>query len=204
MRPLFGTSLVLDLVLTEAGFEGARTVVLTSASSKTCYGLAHLLRGREVETIGLTSEPRRAWVESLHLYDEVLTYDEVADLRAPGGAVLVDFAGHPVLLRQVHEELGSALRRSTLVGFTHGHAVSVEAPLPGPAPEFLFAPTEMVRRGRELWKLYARAWQAFAPVVERTMRIERVFDGDELVEVYHELLAGRADPAVGYVVSLSA
>jgi hypothetical protein len=34
------------------------------------------------------------------------------------------------------------------------------------------------------------------------MRIERVTDGAELVRVYGDLLEGRADPAVGYVVSL--
>jgi hypothetical protein len=39
-------------------------------------------------------------------------------------------------------------------------------------------------------------------VVERTMRIERVTDGDELVRVYRELLDGRTEPAVGYVVTL--
>jgi hypothetical protein len=202
MRPLFGTSVLLDLLLNEAGFEGARTVVLTSASSKTAYGLAHLLRERPVETVGLTSAPRRAWVEGLGLYDAVLTYDELEALEAPGGAVLVDFAGDRALLRGVHEQLGDALTRSILVGFTHRRAAAEETPLPGPAPEFFFAPDEMVGRGRELGLRYAEAWRDFAPVAERTMRIERVRDGDELVRVYLDLLEGRVDPAVGYVVSL--
>jgi hypothetical protein len=202
MRPLFGTSVLLDLVLSEAGFQGARTVVLTSASSKTAYGLAHLLRGRPVETIGLTSAARRAWLEGLGLYDAVLAYDELNDLGAPGGAVLVDFAGDRALVRRVHEQLGDALRRSILVGFTHRQAAADEAPLPGPVPELFFAPDEMARRGRELGQRYAVAWQEFAPVAERTMRIARVTDSDELVRVYRDLLEGRADPAVGYVVSL--
>jgi len=72
MRPLFGTSVLLDQVLSEAGFNGARAVVLTSASSKTAYGLAHLLRERPVQTIGLTSAARRGWVDGLGLYDAVL------------------------------------------------------------------------------------------------------------------------------------
>ncbi|HEV2776530.1 MAG TPA: DUF2855 family protein [Solirubrobacteraceae bacterium] len=202
MRPLFGTSLVLDLVLAEAAFNGARTVVLTSASSKTGYGVAHLLRDRDVETIGLTSADRRTWVQGLDLYDEVLTYDDVADLGAPDGAVLVDFAGDSAVVRRVHEKLGNVLRRSIRVGFTHWAAVSDEAPLPGPIPEFFFAPTEMARRGRELTERYLAAWPQFAPVVQRTMRIERVTDGDVLIRAYRELLAGRVDPAVGHVVSL--
>jgi hypothetical protein len=46
------------------------------------------------------------------------------------------------------------------------------------------------------------AWQEFAPVVEQTMRIERITDGDELVRVYRELVGGRIDPAVGHVATL--
>jgi hypothetical protein len=202
MRPLFGTSVLLDLLLSEAGFEGAGTVVLTSASSKTAYGLAHLLRERPVKTIGLTSAPRRGWVGGLGLYDAVLTYDEATDLEAPGGAVLVDFAGDRELVRGVHEQLGDVLARSILVGFTHRRVAGDEAPLPGPAPEFFFAPDEIARRGRELAQRYADAWAGFAPVAERAMRIERITDGDELVRVYRDLLEGRVDPAAGYVVSL--
>jgi hypothetical protein len=202
MRPLFGTSVLLDLVLSERGLGPVRTVVLTSASSKTAYGLAHLLRNRRLETIGLTSVTHRAWVEGLGLYDEVLTYDEVGDLGVPAGAALIDFAGDRALVRRLHEQLGNTLERTILVGFTHRQLAVDEAPLPGPVPEFFFAPDEMVSRGRELARRYAVAWQEFAPVLQRTMRIERVTDGDELVRVYRELLDGRTDPAVGYVVTL--
>jgi hypothetical protein len=177
-------------------------VVLTSASSKTAYGLAHLLREAPVQTIGLTSPVRREWVENLGLYDLVLAYDRVADLKAPDGAVLVDFAGDRALIRRVHERLGDALVRSILVGFTHARLEADEAPLPGAAPEFFFAPDEIARRGPELGRHYAAAWSRFAPVAARTMRIEHVTDGDELMRVYRDLLQGRADPAVGYVVSL--
>jgi hypothetical protein len=202
MRPLFGTSLLLDLVLSEAGFDNARTVVLTSASSKTAYGLAHLLRERPVETVGLTSASRREWVEGLGLYDTVLAYEDLGEVRAPGGAVFVDFAGDRGLVRGVHEQLGDALQRSVLVGFTHHEAAADEASLPGPVPEFFFAPTEMAKRGRELADQYAGAWRDFAPVVQRTMRIERVADGDQLLRVYRDLLEGRVDPGVGCIATL--
>lgn len=202
MRPLFVTSVLLDLVLSEAELDSGRTVVLTSASSKTAYGLAHLLRSRPGQTIGLTSVAHRAWVEGLGLYDAVLAYDELRDLDPPGGAVLVDFAGDSALLRHVHEQLGEALGRSIQVGFTHRRVEAAATPLPGPAPEFFFAPAEMTRRGRELGQRYAEAWRGFASVAERTMRIERVIGGDDLMRVYRDLLEGRADPAVGYVASL--
>ena len=202
MRPLFGTSVLLELALSEAGFGGAHTVVLTSASSKTAYGLAHLLREHVVETLGLTSAARRAWVEGLGLYDAVLAYDEVGELAAPGGAVLVDFAGDRALVRRVHEQLAEALLRSVRVGLTHRVADADESPLPGPVPELFFAPDEMARRGGEFGPRFAAAWRGFAPVAARTMRIQRVTRGDELVGVYRDLLEGTADPAVGYVVSL--
>jgi hypothetical protein len=202
MRPLFGTSVLLDLALSDAGFDGARTVVMTSASSRTACGLAHLLRERPVETAGLTSSVRRAWVEDLGLYDAVLAYGDIDRLSAPGGAVLVDFAGDRALLCRVHEQLGDALLRSIRVGFTHRRPAAEDAPLPGPAPTFFFAPAEMERHGRGLASRYAEGWEGFAPVVRRTMRIERVTGGEQLVGVYRDLVAGRADPAVAHVASL--
>jgi len=202
MRPLFTTSVLLDLMLAGEGFRGAETVVLTSASSKTAYGLAHLLGKRRVKTIGLTSAARVAWVESLGLYDTVLAYDELREPLATGTAALVDLAGHRALLRRLHELLGGRLKWSILVGFTHHEAEADEAPLPAPAPEFFFAPDEVARRGRELAQQYATAWEHFAPVAERTMHIERISDGNQLVRLYHDLLRGNADPGAGYVVSL--
>ncbi|MBA2383128.1 MAG: DUF2855 family protein [Actinobacteria bacterium] len=82
MRPLFVTSVLLDLLLGEEAPDRVQTVVLTSASSKTAYRLAHLLSERPVQTIGLTSAGRLAWVQSLELYDAVLAYDGLHDLRA--------------------------------------------------------------------------------------------------------------------------
>jgi len=202
LRPLFVTSLLLDLLLSEEEPDRAQTAILTSASSKTAYGLAHLLRERTVQTIGLTSAGRLAWVESLELYDAVLAYHDLHDLRRQRGTVLVDFAGDRAIVRKVHEQLGETLTRSLLVGFTHAQAESDQAPLPGPTPEFFFAPDEIARRGRELEQRYAAAWERFAPIARRTMHIKRVTDGDQLVLLYQSLLEGRADPAAGYVVSL--
>jgi Protein of unknown function (DUF2855) len=199
MRPLFTASVLLDLKLDATGFD---SVVLTSASSKAAYGLAHLLRRRPVETVGLTSAARRAWVVGLGFYDTVLTYDNLSELTASGPAVLVDFAGDPIVVREVHERLADALMRSILVGLTHGTTNAGDAPHTGPAPEFFFAPDEIVRHGREFARRYFAAWREFAPIAGRTLRIERITDGHELERVYRELLAGPVDPAAAYVASL--
>jgi hypothetical protein len=199
MRPLFGTSVVLDLVLGDRASPSA--AILTSASSKTAYGLAHLLSRRSVPTLGLTSKRHRDWVTGLELYDRVITYEQADEVEAGPGAVLVDFAGDRALMRTLHTRIGDSLARSIRVGFTHRGSLDDAPALPGPAPEFFFAPDEMVRRGRELAQRYVEAWADFAPVVERAMRIERIADGDRLVAVYRQLVAGEADPAVGYVAT---
>ena len=43
LRPLFMLSFLVDDFLAENEFYGARRVMLSSASSKTAFGLAHLL-----------------------------------------------------------------------------------------------------------------------------------------------------------------
>ncbi|MBC7415997.1 MAG: DUF2855 family protein, partial [Herminiimonas sp.] len=71
LRPLFITSFMIDDFLADNAFFGARAVVLSSASSKTAYGLAHLLAQRGIdqcEVIGLTSPGNVAFTESLGCY----------------------------------------------------------------------------------------------------------------------------------------
>ena len=56
LRPLFMLSFLVDDFLSENEFYGARSVMLSSASSKTAFGLAHLLHTRkDIKVIGLTS-----------------------------------------------------------------------------------------------------------------------------------------------------
>ena len=60
------------------------SVLLSSASSKTAFGLAHLLHTQRkgIKVIGLTSAANIAFVKSLGCYDEVVTYDRVTSLPA--------------------------------------------------------------------------------------------------------------------------
>jgi len=88
----------------------------------------------------LTSPARRAWVDGQCLHDDVLDYGELDRLAAPGGTVLIDFAGDRDLLRRAHHRLGGSLRRSILVGFTRTRMPPGDDRLPGPPQEFFFAP----------------------------------------------------------------
>src|SRR5687767_11047378 len=70
-RPLFFTSYMLDDFLGDNGFFGAEQVVVSSASSKTAYGMAFCtgLRDGRPQLVGLTSSGNVAFTESLGCYD---------------------------------------------------------------------------------------------------------------------------------------
>jgi hypothetical protein len=152
-----------------------------------------------VRTIGLTSPARTGWVTELGLYDEVLGYDALDRLDAGDDVVLIDFTGDWALAGRIHERLGSALRRSLLVGYTHRRGEAVEPPA---SAVRYSAPAEMVRRRQTLADDYARAWSGFAAVAERLLRIERLSSGEALLGAYRDLLEGRANPGVARIVEL--
>ena len=148
--PLFVTSFVVDDFLGDLDLYGARTVVVSSASSKTAIGAAFLLAERDgLEVVGLTSPGNVDFVRSLGCYGTVLPYDD-ADRLTATPSVYVDVAGRRDVTRAVHTHLGDDLRYSMVVGDTHwDDTTEVGGGLPGPDPEFLFAPVRIAtRRGR--------------------------------------------------------
>ena len=94
LRPLFMLSFLVDDFLAENEFHGAKSVVLSSASSKTAFGLAHLLHARNgIKVIGLTSASNANFVKSLGCNDEVVTYDQVTSMPIGSPVAYVDMAG---------------------------------------------------------------------------------------------------------------
>lgn len=211
LRPLFSTSYLIDDFLAEAGFFGARQVVLTSASSKTALALAHqlhALRAGQVDVVGLTSPANRAFCAGLGVYDRVLAYDEVETLDAAMPAVSVDMAGNGDVLRRIHEHFGPALRHSCLVGGTHWEARRGVGELPGPAPELFFAPAQMKKRADE-WgpaefeARMASAWRDFMLAAKGWIRVHDERGAEAVERSYRETLEGRVDPATGQILSLN-
>ncbi len=206
--PLFFTSFLLDDFLGSENLFGARTAILSSASSKTALGAAFLLAGREgVDVVGLTSPGREGFVESLDVYDRVVAYPEVDSLsRTP--AVYIDVAGDADVRSAVHGHYGDELRHSAAVGATHWDQQAGEgaAPLPGPRPEFFFAPDQVRKRSADWGQegLESRLVEAWTPFVEWStgwLEVVRGEGGDAIQAAYLELLEGRADPTVGHVLS---
>ncbi|XOV89885.1 MAG: DUF2855 family protein [Pseudomonadota bacterium] len=206
-RPLFTTSFVIEDFLSDNNCFGGDAVVIGSASSKTGFGLAYMLKQGEtgVRVIGLTSEANLSFVEGLGLYDEVRTYDAVADLDASVPTVYVDMSGNRRVLSQVHHHYGDNLVYSCGVGITHWSERDGETPgsLPGPTPAMFFAPSQIQKRNEE-WG--AQQYQAkigeatagFLARVDNWVKIEEhPFAGID--SVYTLVLQGAA-PDRGIVV----
>ncbi len=110
LRPLFMLSFLVDDFLAENEFYGARSVILSSASSKTAFGLAHLLHTlrKGIRVIGLTSAANADFVGSLGCYDEVVTYDRVTSMPSDQPVAFVDMAGNSALRETLHRHFGDA------------------------------------------------------------------------------------------------
>ena len=211
LRPLFITSFLIDDFLADNAFFGARRVILSSASSKTAYGLAHCLAQRgDCEVVGLTSTGNAAFVQGLGCYSKVLSYDQVSALDATP-AVFVDMAGNAVLRRDLHTHLGDALKYSCSVGGTHWDHLGSARDLPGPKPSLFFAPSQIKKRHSEsgaavLQSRIADAWSAFmVPVMDPHQAWMRVVAGrgpQAVEQVYRAMLAGGVKPEEGHVLSL--
>jgi hypothetical protein len=149
LRPLFMLSFLVDDYLAENEFFGARSVMLSSASSKTAFGLAHLLHTQRkgVKVIGLTSASNTAFVESLGCYDEVVTYDRVTSLPVNSPVAYVDMAGNSGLRENLHRHFGDRMKYSGIIGLTHRLSSPDEKfELPGAKPRFFFAPDQIRKR----------------------------------------------------------
>lgn len=207
LRPLFITSFLIDDFLADEKFFGATTVILSSASSKTAFGLAHLLhRHKSVTVVGLTSAANRAFVEGLGCYDRVVTYDEIG--RQPvEAAVYVDFAGSADLRRAVHEHYGDRLKYSCAVGMSHRQINPPGKGLLGAKPIFFFAPDRVVKRSKDWGRggLETRlnaAWTDFVPVLKGWIRVIRGNGRSAVEAAYRAMLAGGVKPEEGHILSL--
>jgi hypothetical protein len=150
-RPLFTTSFLIDDFLADNGFFGAREVLVSSASSKTAYGLAFCLAARRgagggVPGIGLTSPANLDFTAGLGCYDEVIAYADVTKLPPEVAAVYVDMSGDAALRATIHGHWQDRLAYSCSVGGTHWEDLGSGKGLAGPRPILFFAPAQAKKR----------------------------------------------------------
>ena len=208
MRGLFMTSFLADDFLAEQDYRGARSLLISSASSKTAIALAFQVKQADrVRAIGLTSARNAEFVRKLGFYDEVVLYDQVGSLRTDQPTVFVDMAGDGAVTSAVHRHLGDALKYDCQIGVTHWSAERSAGPLPGPKPEMFFAPAQVVKRTKH-WgaegfsQRIADAWSRFCDASDPWLHVVRSSGRDGVERIYQEMLAGRTHPADGHILSL--
>jgi hypothetical protein len=150
-RPLFLTSFMLDDYCKSIG-DAVTQVLITSASSKTSFSLAYMLKKRGVPVVGLTSSKNKSFAQNLRLYDKVCAYDEISDI-ATAKSVVVDVAGSHAVNVELDCHFGESLLRNIGVGLTHNTVTSCgQDELSDHARatrEFFFAPKWIKKRMAE-------------------------------------------------------
>jgi uncharacterized protein DUF2855 len=209
LRPLFMLSFLVDDYLAENDFFGARSVILSSASSKTAFGLAHLLHTlrKDIQVIGLTSAANAGFVEKLGCYDRIVTYDRVTSLPPDTPVAFVDMAGNSELRERLHRHFGDGMKYSGRIGLTHRSSSDQEPELPGAKPSWFFAPDQIRKRAKE-WgpggidARFSTAWSGFAPNLDHWLTVIEGRGPVAVKQVYVDTLAGRIPPQQGHMLSL--
>lgn len=214
LKPLFSTAFLIDDLLADEQFFGKTRVLHSSASSKTAYATAFCLaqRGGAVRRIGLTSASNVAFCRSLGCYDEVLAYEQVAQMPVEDGAVYVDFSGSAAVRGAVHGRFGDALGYSCAVGAADWSGLGQNKGLPGPKPTLFFAPARIEKRiadwgGAALNQRLGEAWCAFVQRVTDPkapwLVVDRGRGPEAIASAYASLVEGRADPRRGLMLSVA-
>ncbi len=212
LRPLFITSFMLADFLEDNADFGAKQIVVSSASSKTAYGVAFCLQGRAgVTLVGLTSASNRGFVEGLRCYDRAQTYEELSATDATIPTLYVDFAGAFDLRQRIHAYFGSNLVYSCYAGSaqSHDHIGKSEQVLPGPKPQPYFAPYQIKKRNAdwgpaEVTRKFNEAQLAFIDRIsdpERPwMKVTEHAGFPAAQKLVAALVAGQIDPKQGHIL----
>jgi len=209
LRPLLMLSFLVDDFLAEHEFYGARSVLLSSASSKTAFGLAHLVHTQRkgIRVIGLTSAANVDFVHSLGCYDGVVTYDAIQTLPADSPVAYVDMAGSSDLRARLHNHFGEQMKYSGRIGLTHRATSPDEAALPGAKPSWFFAPDHIRKRAKE-WgpggveTRFNTAWSGFAPKLDGWITVIESRGPAAVQQVYLDTLNGRIPPNQGHMLAV--
>lgn len=135
-RPLFWTSFWCeDWIHTSQYRGGASRILISSASAKTAFCLAYLVRKRSAtldngnpirQVVGLTSRKNFEFTKNLGLYDHVLEYDGFENatvMNEPSQKwIYIDLAGNEGLNSRVHNHFSDAeldLAGSVALGLTN-------------------------------------------------------------------------------------
>ncbi|KAL0491163.1 cytochrome b [Acrasis kona] len=202
-RPLWWTSFCLDDFLNEKRFFDAENVIISSASSKTAFGFALMLRrnNRRKKIIGITSGKNMDFVKSLNLYHVVVNYDHVSELEQKP-SVYVDVAGDDNLGDTLQSTLGSNLKIRLLAGISH--QTTEQRSTKG--SEVFFAAPWIDHRRREIGREFVRrnvvSWRALMDNVHEWVDITKGYGSKSVIKAYKSLIDGESSPNQGFVLSM--
>ncbi|WDI30015.1 DUF2855 family protein [Hyphococcus flavus] len=205
--PLYATSYCIYDFLKDNGWFEAKQVIIPSASSKTAIGAAYAIKSDPIapKLVGLTSSRNKQAVEKLKLYDNVLTYDDVAAIDTASPAVIVDMSGNGKLLGELHKALGDNMKYTSNVGVTHYNANNMGPDFIRERSAMFFAPGHIQKRTQE-WGPGAFEKQAFAfwkdaAIKSRDWLVIRRENGAKAVEkAWAEVLEGKTPADAAWVV----
>ncbi len=208
LKPLFITSWLIADMLADNHYFGAATIIFSSASSKTAYGTAYALQqlpAPRPRVLGLTSARNKMFTESLGLYDEVRTYEEIDALSTTAKAVYVDMSGDSGVRSALHARFGDQLAYSCSVGGTHWENLSGGGALAGPRPMLFFAPAQIKKRAAEwgqaeLQTRMAMAWTGFLPMLADAITVVESHGVDAITQTYLKVLDGQGSAKDGHIL----
>lgn len=207
IQPLFATSFLNYHFIKSEQFFETKNVILTSASSKTALGIAHMYHQNKAEDkkkiIGLTSKRNIEFVEQSGFYDQVFSYDEVPQSLEDIPSILIDLAGNGKLLSAVYKALGEQMKFISKIGLTDWSAGSLDNNIP--VAKFFFAPTfaqaffeehgAKVANGMIVKSLFQ-----FIETAKNWIEIESIDSYSKVEQLYLEMLGGKVNPSKGYIV----
>ena len=213
IRPLFITSFMLADFLQDNAFFGARRLIISSASSKTAYGTAFGQADYpQVERVALTSQRNAGFVQGLGCYHRTVSYDDLEAISADVPTLYVDFSGDEALRARVHHHFGDALVYDCFAGSAQNTQFLRDTGLPGPKPEFYFAPVQIRKRNAD-WgtdvvnQRFNAAQLAFiqrvADVQQPWMTVQEHRGLGAAQALVQDLCNGRVEPQVGHVLVMA-
>lgn len=204
-RPLFMTSFAFEAFGAANEWFGARRLLISSASSKTGYGIARLAHCRGgIEIVGITSPANVAFCQQLGCYDTVITYDDLESLSQVT-TLYADVAGDADLRRRLHRHLADNLSHDAVLGISHiSSPTSLQTEeLLGPKPtvfgafDYLLTPAMQ----QEIKRRYRSAWEDFQTLLRGHLDVITGTGPKALQDHWTRLQRGEVDPRKGVVVT---
>ncbi|MDH2424517.1 DUF2855 family protein [Sphaerisporangium sp. TRM90804] len=208
IHPVYPAAYSLADMITRQAERGARSVIVTSASSKVSIGLVEELAARDsgLAAVGLTAARHVEFVRALDLYDTVASYDELATVEAAGPSVFVDVTGDAKVRINVSQRFADDLLNTTLIGFTHPEAAVFPPPgLGGPEAEGFFTPAVEWQAVEEegadsYYGRYTKSEDRFLESTESWLTIRQAQGPEAIAEVFGSVLAGKLPPDLSYIL----